>query len=69
MSAELICGLAGVLLAWLGLYGLVAARHLLRRILALNVAGTGVFMLLVSLAARPSRWTRSRTRWCSPGSS
>lgn len=52
MTTPLIYGLAGVLLVCLGLYGLLAARHVLRRILALNVLGLGVFMLLVSLAAR-----------------
>ncbi len=48
-----------VLYAWLGgalfctaLYALVIRRHLLARILALNIMGSGVFLLLVALARR-----------------
>lgn len=52
MTGALIYGLAGVAVFCLGFYALIAARHVLRRILALNVLGVGVYMLLVSLAAR-----------------
>ena len=34
----------------IGLHGLFAARHLLRRLLALNVLTTAVFLLLVVIA-------------------
>jgi multicomponent Na+:H+ antiporter subunit C len=44
--------LAGAGLFVLGLHGLIARRHLLIRILALNVAGSGVFMTLLASAAR-----------------
>jgi len=35
----------------IGFYSLLVQRHLLRRILALNVMGNGVFLLYLSLAA------------------
>ena len=36
----------------MGLYAALAARHVLRRLLGLNVLGSGVFMMLVALASR-----------------
>ncbi len=39
-------------LFFLGLHGLFAARHMLRKILALNVMTAAVFLLLVVLAER-----------------
>jgi multicomponent Na+:H+ antiporter subunit C len=44
--------LVGVGLFALGLYALIIYAHLLRKILALNVMGSGVFMILVALAKR-----------------
>lgn len=44
MSAT-IFGLGGAALIGLGLYGFVAQRHLLRRILAFNVIGSGIFLM------------------------
>jgi multicomponent Na+:H+ antiporter subunit C len=44
--------LTGAALIVLGLHGLVARRHLLIRILALNIIGSGVFMMLLASAAR-----------------
>ena len=44
--------LTGVGLFTLGLYALIKHRHLLRKILAINVMGSGVFLVLVALAAR-----------------
>ena len=43
---------AGVVLACLALYALVVYPNLLRKIIALNVLGAGVFLLLVGLKAR-----------------
>ncbi|MFW6346701.1 MAG: sodium:proton antiporter [Halomonas sp.] len=40
-------GLAGI-----AVYGLITQAHLLRRILALNLLGNAVFLLLVALARR-----------------
>jgi multicomponent Na+:H+ antiporter subunit C len=42
----------GLLLFCTGLYGLLAREHLLRKILALNVMGTGIFLFLVAVARR-----------------
>lgn len=38
-------GICGAVLIGLGLYGFVTHRHLLRRLLAFNVAGSGIFLL------------------------
>jgi len=42
----------GLLLFAMGLLGLVLGRHPVRKILALNVMGTGTFLFLVAGAAR-----------------
>ena len=52
MSAALAYGLAGSGLIAIGLYALIVRRHLLRKILAVNVVGNGVFLVLVALAQR-----------------
>ncbi|MCW8891240.1 MAG: cation:proton antiporter subunit C [Sedimenticola sp.] len=52
MSSSLIYTLLGVALFSIGLYGLIVRAHLLRKILALNIMGSGVFLLLVALAKR-----------------
>ena len=44
--------LGGALLFALALYGLIRRRHLVLRILALNIMGSGVFMVLLGVAAR-----------------
>ena len=36
----------------LGLYALIVHTHLLRKILAINVMGSGVFLVLVALSTR-----------------
>lgn len=52
MSSAFTYALVGVGLFTLGLYALVVHAHLLRKILALNIMGSGVFMILVALAKR-----------------
>ena len=52
MSQPFFYALVGIGLFVLGLYALVVYEHLLRKILAINIMGSGVFLLLVSLAAR-----------------
>lgn len=52
MSSVFAFSLVGVGLFALGLYALIVHAHLLRKILALNVMGGGVFMILVALAKR-----------------
>ncbi len=52
MSTVLIYSFAGIALVCIGLLGLLASSHVLRKILAVNVMGSGVFMMLIALAAR-----------------
>ncbi|MGB5325339.1 MAG: NADH-quinone oxidoreductase subunit K [Pseudomonadales bacterium] len=52
MTALLPLALTGVGLFCLGLHALLTHPHLLRKILAVNVMGSGVFLILVSLAKR-----------------
>ncbi len=44
--------LIGVGLFSVGLYALINYAHLLRKILALNVMGSGIFLILIALAKR-----------------
>ncbi|EHQ52841.1 hypothetical protein ECTPHS_09123 [Ectothiorhodospira sp. PHS-1] len=41
----------GTLLFVMGLHALVARRHLLLKILAINIMGSGIFMVLLGVAA------------------
>ena len=50
MSAATLAGLTGALLTGLGLYGLIIHPDPLRRILAFNVLGSGVFLLFGIIA-------------------
>jgi multicomponent Na+:H+ antiporter subunit C len=52
MSSSFTYALIGVGLFTLSLYALIVHAHLLRKILALNIMGSGVFMILVALATR-----------------
>ncbi len=52
MSSALLYALVGTGLFSLGLYGLIVQAHLLRKILGLNIMGSGVFLVLVALARR-----------------
>lgn len=52
MTQVLWYALVGVGLITIGLLGLVLHRHLLRRVLALNVTSSGVFLIFVALARR-----------------
>jgi multicomponent Na+:H+ antiporter subunit C len=51
-SPALIYGLCGAAVVGLGLYGFIARRHLLRRVLAFNVIGSGIFLLFGGTAFR-----------------
>lgn len=42
----------GALLWTIGLHGLLRCTHPLRRIMAINIMGSGVFMIMVSLGLR-----------------
>jgi multicomponent Na+:H+ antiporter subunit C len=54
MSGEvpILYGLVGVVLFVLGVRGLIARRVLVAKVLACNVMGAGVFLVLIALAAR-----------------
>ena len=52
MSSTLIYLLGGITLWVLGLHALLLQRSALRRIMAVNVMGSGVFMVMVALASR-----------------
>ena len=48
---QLFLGL-GILLWLLGVHGLILSRHTIRRLIAINISGGGVFLVMVSLASR-----------------
>ncbi|OGB23631.1 MAG: Na+/H+ antiporter subunit C [Burkholderiales bacterium RIFCSPLOWO2_02_FULL_57_36] len=52
MSTGMIFALAGAALFVTGVAGLVLQEHLLRKILAFNVMGSGAFLVLVGLGQR-----------------
>ncbi|WP_284155110.1 NADH-quinone oxidoreductase subunit K [Sulfuricystis thermophila] len=52
MSSGLLYALVGLALFAFGLAGVVLIGHLLRRILAFNLMGSGAFLVLVGLAQR-----------------
>lgn len=52
MSGATVFGLCGAALVGLGLYGLATGRGALRKLLAFNVLGGGVFLLLAVIARR-----------------
>ncbi len=52
MNPAFLYALVGTGLFTLGLYALIIHPHLLRKILAINVMGSGVFLVLVALATR-----------------
>lgn len=52
MNTGLLFALAGIVLFVLGVAGIWLIEHLLRRILAFNLMGSGAFLVLVGLAQR-----------------
>ncbi|MCU7938121.1 MAG: cation:proton antiporter subunit C [gamma proteobacterium symbiont of Bathyaustriella thionipta] len=52
MNTLYLYTIVGVGLFTLGLYALLIHSDLLRKILAINIMGSGVFLILVALAAR-----------------
>lgn len=51
IASATIFGLCGAALIGMGLYGFVSQAHLLRRLLAFNVIGSGIFLLFGSSGA------------------
>ena len=54
MTAHLLYGGAGILLFVLGVWSFLVHEALLRKVIALNVMGSGVFPLLIAIAERGS---------------
>lgn len=52
MSSSLFWMIIGATLWLLGLHGLLTLRQALRRIIAFNLMGSGVFLVMIALAAR-----------------
>lgn len=52
MASQLTFLMTASALAGLGVYGVLVAGHVLRKLLALNVLGSAVFLMLVTLARR-----------------
>ena len=52
MTASTLFGLCAAALIGVGLFGLIVNPHPLRKILAFNVVGTGVFLLFGAIAYR-----------------
>ena len=50
MSNALLFAWTGAALCGLGLFGFIVHRHLMRRLLAFNIMGSGCFLVLVGLA-------------------
>ena len=62
MSAALLYALAGVALFVIGVAALILQAHLLRKILAFNVMGSGVFLVLVGFGAGLT-WGSAAIKW------
>ena len=52
MNATALFGLCAAVLAGIGVYGLIASPHPLRKIVALNVLGNGIFLACAVIARR-----------------
>lgn len=57
MSRWTLYALSGIIVLAVALYGLFSTRYLLRKVIATNLVGSGVFLFLVALARRPSSGT------------
>jgi len=54
MNSLTLYALVGIALFSMGLHAVIVRSHLLRKILAVNIMGSGVFVLLVALARTAS---------------
>ncbi|MGD9298779.1 MAG: cation:proton antiporter subunit C [Thiohalocapsa sp.] len=52
MTQPVFWALVGMALVVMGLYALIVHAHLLRKVLALNVMSSGVFLVFIGLARR-----------------
>lgn len=52
MTVEVVLALCACVLVGIGLYGLIVLAHPLRKLVAFNVMGSGVFLIFGALARR-----------------
>lgn len=52
MTGPTLYALTGAALVGIGFFGLIAARHLLRRVIAFNLIGSGLFVFLGATGTR-----------------
>ena len=52
MTGATLYALTGAALIGIGVFGLISARHLLRRVVAFNLIGSGLFVFLGAAGAR-----------------
>ncbi|MFP4328523.1 MAG: NADH-quinone oxidoreductase subunit K [Paracoccaceae bacterium] len=52
MTGLSLYALTGAALIGIGFYGMIVARHLLRRVIAFNLIGSGLFLFLGAAGAR-----------------
>ncbi len=52
LTSEIVFALTAVIVFCLGLYGLIAYAHLVRKIMAINVMGSAVFLFFGAIARR-----------------
>ncbi len=50
MTQDLLYSITGIVLFGIGLFGVIAAAHIIRKLIALNTMGIGVFMVLLAAA-------------------
>lgn len=50
MTLMIFYGLCGITLFVIGLYGLIMQPHVLQKIIAVNIMGSGCFLYLIALA-------------------
>ena len=53
MNTVTLYSIVGIFLFAIALYSLIVFDHLLRKILALNIMSSGIFLMLVAVAHRP----------------
>jgi len=52
MTGPTLYALTGAVLVGIGFFGLISAQHLLRRVVAFNLIGSGLFVFLGAAGAR-----------------
>lgn len=52
MTYATLYAICGVVLFGIGFFGTVVCRHLIRKVMAVNLMGAGVFLVMIALAAR-----------------